>query len=469
MKTIATPDRLLPAKFMDKYRCLMGNEAEALFDSLCQDRTYGVRKNDLKVDTESFEKLWKREFGTSPEPVPWVPGGYYYDGDSIQPGRSIMYAQGLYYIQDPSAMLPGAVAAPAPGMNVLDLCSAPGGKAIQMASYMQGRGTLYCNDISSSRIKALIRNLEQFGVRNSLVINEEPAKLIDIFRDYFDVVAADVPCSGEGMFRKDRGSVSEWDSHGGDKLCQIQYSILCSAAQMVRGGGTIVYSTCTYAPEENEQIIERFLQEHPEFCLRNIPKCCGQAPGRGEWTLGGTDMDACVRMWPHLLRGEGHFTACLVRRGDAYREPIKAKASADRDVIQAFRRFASDVLARPLEEYCFYTVGNGLYAMREMPARLDRIKVCKFGWYMGCLDHDRFVPSQSLASALSLDEIREEAVVKLSSTDPAAHSYLKCETPDFDMDRKGYGAVAIDGIPVGWVRSTGSIIKNMYPKGWRMF
>ncbi len=464
-----TPDQLLPAKFMEKYRCLMGNEAESFFESLCQERTYGVRKNDLKVDTTTFEELWQREFGVAPEPIPWVPGGYYYDGSSIQPGRSTMYVRGLYYIQDPSAMLPGAVAAPAPGMNVLDLCSAPGGKAIQMAAYMQGRGTLYCNDISASRIKALIRNLEQFGVRNSVVLNEEPAKLIDIFRDYFDVIVADVPCSGEGMFRKDRGSISQWDSHGADKLSHIQYDILCSAAQMVRGGGAIVYSTCTYAPEENEQIIERFLQEHPEFDLRYIPKGYGQAPGRGEWTVHGTDMDASVRMWPHLLRGEGHYTACLVRQGDAYREPIKAKASADRKVMQAFEKFASDVLTRPLEGYCYYTVGNGLYAMREMPAKLDRIKVCKFGWYLGCLDHDKFVPSQSLVSALSLEEIKGEAVLNLSSTDPAAHSYLKCETPDFDMDRRGYGAVAIDGIPVGWVKSTGSVIKNMYPSGWRMY
>ena len=460
--------QFLPTEFIEKYNRLMGHEAESFFTSLKEDRTYGVRKNDLKIDEKEFVTRWEQEFGVTPEPIPWVPGGYYYDGNTVSPGRSPMYMEGLYYIQDPSAMLPGAVAAPKPGMRVLDLCSAPGGKAIQMAAYMQGQGTLYCNDISATRIKALIRNLEQFGVRNAIVLNEDPTKLVDRFRDYFDVIVADVPCSGEGMFRKDKNSIAEWDGHGADRLAPIQYSILCNAAQMIRGGGTIIYSTCTYAPEEDELIIEKFLREYPDFYLEKIPCGYGQAPGRTDWTEFGTDMSGSVRMWPHLLKGEGHYTAKLVRKGDDYREPVKANIKVDKDVLQAFTKFAKETLSISFDNHCLYTVGNGLYAMTEKPANLDRLKVCKFGWYLGCLDHGKFVPSQSLVCALKVEELAPNRVISLTSDSPDAHSYLKCETPSFDTDVKGYLAVAIDGIPVGWVKSSGSVIKNMYPSGWRM-
>ncbi len=458
----------LPIQFVEKYARLMGTESEAFFSSLADPRTYGVRKNDLKIDTMTFEERWKQEYGHEPEPIPWVPGGYFYDGDQIQPGRSAMYTEGLYYIQDPSAMLPGAVAAPKPGMKVLDLCSAPGGKAIQMAAYMQGQGILYCNDISASRIKALIRNLEQFGVRNAIVLNEDPTKLTQRFRDYFDVIVADVPCSGEGMFRKDKGAIAEWSAHGAERLAPIQYSILCSAAQMVRGGGTIIYSTCTYAPEENEQIIEKFLLEHPDFFLEPISCEHGMSPGRSQWTEFGTDVSGSVRMWPHMLKGEGHYTARISRKGEDYREPVKSNLKADKDVLQSFAKFAKDTLSINMDEYCMYTIGNGLYAMGDKPDNLDKLKVCKFGWYLGSLDHGKFVPSQSLACGLRVEDISADRVIMLESSSQEARSYLRCETPSFETDKTGYFAVAIDGIPVGWVKSSGSVVKNMYPSGWRM-
>ena len=314
----------LPVPFEAKMKSLLGDQYEAFKETYEQHPQAGIRINTLKVTPEDFRKISPFEL----EPIPWCPTGYYVP-DGTRPGRHPYYHAGLYYIQEPSAMAPVELLQVEPGDRVLDLCAAPGGKSTQIAAKLSGRGVLVSNDLHPDRTKALAKNLEMYGVRNAVVLNDHPDRIAAAFPAYFNKILIDAPCSGEGMFRKDEDMLKYWQEDSPMKYAGMQKEILQAAAAMLCKGGTIVYSTCTFSPEENEGMIALFLKEHPDFVLVPIGESDWFSPGEADWLsrngLPGLDLDAELdadlirqtsgtgRLWPHRIQGEGHFMAVLRR------------------------------------------------------------------------------------------------------------------------------------------------------------
>ncbi|CAH1215155.1 Ribosomal RNA small subunit methyltransferase F [Paenibacillus plantiphilus] len=313
----------LPQSFLDKMQGLLDHEYEAFMASYEQPRKYGLRVNGLKLSEGEFLKL--SPWGDRLVPIPWASGGYYYV-DSDRPGKHPHYHAGLYYIQEPSAMVPAELLDVRPGDRVLDLCAAPGGKSTQLAAKLQGKGVLVTNDNARERTKALAKNIELAGIRNAVVLNEEPAALAKVFEGWFDRVLVDAPCSGEGMFRKDESMIGEWERHSVSRCSAMQRDIMKHAYRMLAPGGTLVYSTCTFSPEENEAQIAELLAAYQDLEVVPVALAHGWAPGRPDWI--GSDLVATlpagselinslsgtVRLWPHLTGGEGHYAAVLRKR-----------------------------------------------------------------------------------------------------------------------------------------------------------
>ena len=320
----------LPKPFLDKMERLLGDEYGEWLASYGQKRRYGMRVNTLKVTPQAFLRMtpWADRLS----PIPWTPEAFYYE-ETDRPGKHPHYHAGLYYIQEPSAMAPAELLGVKPGDRVLDLCAAPGGKSTQLAAKLQGSGLLVSNDNARERTKALAKNIELAGVRNAVVLNEEPAALAGAFGAFFDKVLVDAPCSGEGMFRKDESMVAQWEKHSVERCSLMQRDILKHAAELLAPGGTLVYSTCTFSPEENEAQIAALLTEREDMEIVPVELDYGWTPGRPDWAAGAGGEPArslspeavpavagTVRIWPHRAPGEGHYAAVLRKRGDGYGE-----------------------------------------------------------------------------------------------------------------------------------------------------
>jgi tRNA and rRNA cytosine-C5-methylases len=314
-------DSGLPAIFLEKMEKLLGGEFDDFMASYRQSRAYGLRVNPLKLTVGEWLDI--SPMRDRVRPIPWTKDGFYYEEED-RPGRHPHYNAGLYYIQEPSAMSPAELLDVKPGHRVLDLCAAPGGKSTQLAGKLQGRGVLVTNDNAFERTKALAKNIELAGVRNAVIMNEEPAALAEAFGAWFDRILVDAPCSGEGMFRKDESMAAEWEKHSVDRCSAMQRDILSYAAEMVAPGGKLVYSTCTFNPEENEIQIAEFLAKRPDFAIEPIRHEWGWSAGRPDWIDGDTGLSeerkaslaGAARLWPHKLEGEGHFAVVLKREGE---------------------------------------------------------------------------------------------------------------------------------------------------------
>ncbi|MCX7920442.1 MAG: RsmB/NOP family class I SAM-dependent RNA methyltransferase [Clostridia bacterium] len=447
----------LPVEFLDKMKNLLGEEEYKQFlKSYEEPRYYGLRVNTLKTSVEEFLKISPFQL----EPVPWTRDGFYYrEGEA--PGRHPYYYAGLYYIQEPSAMLPGAVINAQPGERILDLCAAPGGKTVQIAAAMKGKGILVSNDISSDRVKALVKNIELCGIKNAVVTNETPDRLARNFGGYFDKILVDAPCSGEGMFRKDEESARSWEKYKCEKCCGMQWDILTNVDKMLKPGGCFVYSTCTFSPEEDEMMIARFLEAHNNYEFVEIPKVGGVESGRPEWADGNVEFTKTARLWPHKLRGEGHFVAMLRKKGEAKTE--KTSKLCTTKAQAAFYSFCAENLNINIEG-CFEMKGNNLYCLPEAAPDLSGLKVAKFGWYLGEFVRDKFEPSHSMVISLKKEEVKN--VIDFSAGSREIASYLKGETLIIE-GKKGLTCICVDGFTLGWAKQTGDMLKNMYPKGWR--
>jgi NOL1/NOP2/sun family putative RNA methylase len=452
----------IPIEFLDRMRDLLGeSEYKEFLDSFNKPRLYGLRINTLKISVEEFLKISPFKL----EPIPWTKDGFYYQ-EGQSPGKHPYYHAGLYYIQEPSAMLPGVVLDARPGENILDLCAAPGGKAVQIAAGMKGQGLLVVNDINCDRVKGLVKNIELYGVKNALVTNETPSKLSENFRNYFDKILIDAPCSGEGMLRKDEEAAKGMKNFTTGKCTIMQWEILRNVDSMLKEGGSLIYSTCTFSPDEDEKMISHFLEEYSNYELVEITKSAGIENGRPEWSDGNKELLKTARLWPHKLNGEGHFVA-LLRKKTNCGTPNSALNKKDNNLasteLEAFRSFETENLNIKTQGY-FYIKGSNIYNLPVPYPDLNGIKVAKFGWYLGDFIHGKFEPSHSIIISLNIEDIKN--VFNLSIDGNMVNSFLKGETLMFEGE-KGFVGICVNGFTLGWAKQTGSFVKNMYPKGWR--
>ncbi|KXT76822.1 tRNA and rRNA cytosine-C5-methylase [Streptococcus sp. DD12] len=301
----------LPEAFQDKYKQLLEDDAQAFLASFEASPVAAFRVNPLKKEQQTFEN-----------PIPNTPWGFY----GKVSGKSIAHATGLVYSQEPAAQWVAQVAAPKPGMKVLDLAAAPGGKSTHLASYLHNEGLLVSNEISKKRSKILVENMERFGARNVVVTNESATKLAKVFPQFFDMIVLDAPCSGEGMFRKDPEAIQYWHPDYPSQCGQLQKEILQDALKMLKPGGQLVYSTCTWAPEENEAIVAWLLAHYPQLSLEPIEAYNGMQDGLG--------YPQTKRMYPHHFKGEGQFVAKFRDQSQAL-PPKKKKLKGIRLQIHA--------------------------------------------------------------------------------------------------------------------------------------
>ncbi|WP_010632063.1 RsmF rRNA methyltransferase first C-terminal domain-containing protein [Sporolactobacillus vineae] len=450
----------LPEAFINKMSRLLGDESDAFFKTYKQKRAFGLRMNPLKRSDGKTAVLSRFHLRS----VPFCPTGYYYP-EADEPGKSALHQAGLYYIQEPSAMFVAETLDARPGERVLDLCAAPGGKSTQIAGAMHNQGLLVSNEPYPKRAKALSENIERMGITNTLVTNETPERLADYFPGNFDRVLVDAPCSGEGMFRKDPDAAQYWSPAHVTECAALQKEILEQAITMLRPGGVLVYSTCTFSPEEDERQIEQVLQNHPEMELVPIVKSGGIEDGRPEWTESGNpQLRRTARLWPHQLEGEGHFVAKLRKSQGDPGKKIRTARPAGENQLKDFRTFETQTLTQKLGGR-FYAAGSQLYLLPDSCPEFGRLKVIRAGLHLGELKKNRFEPNHSLALALQTSSCRN--LFPLRSRDDEER-YLRGETlPVSSQAKKGWTLVTIDGFPLGWGKVSGGMLKNFYPKGLR--
>lgn len=477
----------LPQDFTKRMQDLLDEEYEAFIQSYDRESFGGLRANTLKIKYEDFE-------GRMPftlTPVPWCKTGFYYEKDE-RPGKHVYHEMGLYYMQEPSAMSVAELAEVKPGERVLDLCAAPGGKSTQLAAAMQGEGILVSNEIHPARCKILSQNIERMGIRNAVVTNETPQGLAVHFMNWFDCIVVDAPCSGEGMFRKDEEAVNQWSLENVEMCAKRQDEILDEAVKMLASGGRIVYSTCTFAPAEDEECVHRFLERHPDFAVVKGKGYEGFAQGNPAWAEDDERVKETHRLWPHKISGEGHFAALLVHNGEKLQEvrelaqvkdeqlhsmnaksavasatnaKNKSKKTAkvlDREQEQLYADFIKDALTEePVGEKVLF--GEALYLM-PCEINLKGLKVLRPGLHLGTFEKKRFEPSHSLALALKPRDVKRSH--NLTSADGDPERYLRGESLVTDAG-KGWTLVCVDGYSAGWGKVSNGMLKNHYPKGLR--
>ena len=457
----------LPIEFENKMKAFLGNEWDDFLYSYDNNRFQALRFNTLKVQSpEERMRILKTLKISSDKKVSWANEAYYFD-ENVRPGKHPYHEMGLYYIQEPSAMSAAALLAPKPGMRVLDLCAAPGGKSTQLATYLGDSGLLVSNEINTQRSRILSQNIERMGIKNAIVTNEDSFVLASHFPGFFNAIQVDAPCSGEGMFRKLPEAIEQWSVENVAICAARQKEILDNAAVMLKPGGVIVYSTCTFSREENEDVIEYFLERHTDFTLEEME-----------------------RFWPHKVDGEGHFVAKLVRRGsvdtgfksDRQTKKIKnnknrkneTKSALTKENMKLLSEFLdetiSDDMAALIKNSRLVMFGEQLYRLPDMEVDIKGLKVQRAGLHIGEFKKQRFEPSHSLALALKLSEAKN--VVKLTCDNPQTIGFFNGQSVMLSDEqaaecKKGWALVCVDGYPAGWGKVNGTQVKNHYPKGLR--
>ncbi len=451
---------ILPQEFKNRMKKLLGDEYAAFEASYANEIHKALRINALKAEGDILAHM-----PFSLTPVPWAENGYYYAACDA-PGKHPYHDAGLYYIQEPSAMAPAEYLDAAPGDKILDLCAAPGGKSTQIAAKMKGMGILIANEIHPVRAKILSENIERMGVCNAIVTNEAPQRLAEFFRGYFDKILVDAPCSGEGMFRKHDAASGEWSIDNINLCARRQDEILACAADMLRPGGRLVYSTCTFAPEENEGSVSRMIRQFPEFEIVSVRKTDEMTDGiKGIIEQEAERIGHAVRLFPHRLRGEGHFLAVLQKRSGfsgSYGRCETETGIPEKSCAEWLRFSGENLKEIPKGIYCAY--GDQLYLLPENAPLLRGLKAIRPGLHLGMNKKNRFEPSHALALYLK----KEDACrcLDLPSEGMEITAYLSGQAIPSD-GAKGWHLVTTDGYGIGWGKLSGGMMKNHYPKGLR--
>ena len=444
-----------PKDFENRMRSMLGEEYEAFLHAFeSGTAAQGIRLNTAKCSAVP-------EIFSSMEAVPWCPYGFYADKTEISGNHPYHYA-GVFYFQEPSAMAAVQALDVKKGDFVLDLCAAPGGKATQAGALLEGSGLLVANEINPKRAAVLAENTERFGLSNCIVTNESPESLSEKFPEFFDKIIVDAPCSGEGMFRKEPQAADCWSLQHTQSCAVRQKKIADSAVKMLKKGGKMVYSTCTFAPEENEGICEYILKKYPDMHLSET-HLKGLSPADGAYI--GTDLDlSCARrIYPHRQRGEGHFVALFSRDGESGKF-VFSPQKADKKTLEAvklYRDFEKSALNITLDG-SFSLFGDNLYLV-PYGLPFDGIKIVRAGLHLGTLKKNRFEPSHALALALKADDFKN--TIDLPCESEEIKKYLHGDVLNGDLC--GYGAVLSGGYPLGWVKGGGGILKNKFPKNLR--
>jgi NOL1/NOP2/sun family putative RNA methylase len=447
----------VPEKFSLRMEELLKDEYNEFLSTYEGRRYQAIRVNTLKIAAQDFIRICPFKLYGG---VAWEKRGYYIAED--KPGKHPYHAAGLYYVQEPSAMSVVPCLKIKPGHRVLDLCAAPGGKSTQAAAYLEGQGLLVSNEIEPKRARVLSENIERMGIRNAVVTNNTPQQLQKVFEGYFDRIIVDAPCSGEGMFKKEEAAIQDWSQEAVEGCAIRQREIIDSAGAMLKPGGLMIYSTCTFSTDENEGIIGGFLKKNPEFSIENIPKEYGFVPGFTQYGQG-FGMEGAARLFPHKVKGEGHFL-CLLRKNIGNEgSQDNMNNTINREQLSDYYKFAKTTLKDEISGN-LYLKGEELYALPMELCQVKGLRILRGGLQLGTLKKNRFEPNHALALALKENQVVR--CVNLSSSDESMIKYLKGEVLEVNED-DGWCLVAVDGYSIGWGKVSSGKMKNHYPKGLR--
>lgn len=517
----------LPDKYCENMKELLQEEYTDYIDSMSEKTYQAIRINTRKISLQQWEKI--NPFLTSP--ISWVENGFYIE-DAISgkkdrsdekekwlSSRHPYYYAGLYYIQEPSAMIPASLLPVVPGDRVLDLCAAPGGKATELGAKLKGHGLLVANDISVSRTMALAKNLQMAGIQNCLVTAETPEKLSNVFSSFFDKVLIDAPCSGEGMFRREPRMIRDWEEKGPDYYAKLQKEILSQAYHMLKPGGKMVYSTCTFSLQEDEAVIEWFLTEYTDMKVCPVERKEGFLPGKPELISAREELKHCVRIFPHKAKGEGHF-AVLLQKGDSLEDALKNEIASDdyrKQLEESIEELAIEADSRsekgafskkkayqdkrsdrrknkvrgkrlektskdqmmqkldaPTKEFLYqlpFTEGRYVSNKKQIfleplwIEKLSGLRIVHKGLQI-CEIKQKTSLSHQLALCMTKEDYKQ--VIDLKANDLQVIRYLKGESIQAKKAYYGNVLICVDGFGLGWCQGNGtSLLKNKYYPGWR--
>ena len=467
---------ILPEDFISKYTRLLGNESTEFFKEFEGPVQKAYRINPLKANMNLVDIPNEGQ-------VPYGQWGHF----GAVSGHAMAHVTGVVYSQEPSAQFVGEVVHPEPGERILDLAAAPGGKTTHLAAFMQQKGLLWSNEIFMNRAKILSENVERMGLQNSIVSSHTPAELSAKLPQYFDKILLDAPCSGEGMFRKNSTAIKQWHKDFPQELAELQREILHEAVKMLRPGGQLVYSTCTFAPEEDEQMIAWLMAEYPEFTLKTIdkPQHTHISDGQPSWadkqftdgrtaqstTADWDELKKTARLWPQRLTGEGHFVAKLekssaVPLSDHLVKPLKSTVLS-REQQKLMALFISETFVNfQLDKRQFTLFGERLYLAPDATPDIDGMKILRLGIEMGTFKKNRFEPAHALALAMHPDEFLQSYDMNTNDWVKFVHGDVVRPDPSLSL-KKGWVLMVANGNGAGWGRYVDGQIKNFFPKGLR--
>lgn len=479
-KNMTDERKRLPEAFTEKMRRLLGSEYDAFAAGYSRERQYGLRRNLQKGTEQDFIRVIPFPL----EKISWAREGYYYDAAN-QPGRHVLHEAGAYYIQEPSAMAAVEALDPAPGERILDLCAAPGGKTTQIAGRMAGQGLLVANEVIGERARVLSQNVERMGIPNCVVCSEKPERMAVLFPGFFDRILVDAPCSGEGMFRKEEAARAEWSSEAVQMCADRQATILEEAAKMLKPDGVLVYSTCTFSPEENEGTISAFLQRHEEYTIEEIACKDLFSTGQAAWIeQPAPGIEHTLRLWPHLLRGEGHYVARLRKKPagtagaswesadrESHEKGVNKNIIRERTSEIKLCKLVDNFMEEELGLEAGWTesrsgqlvrFGEQIYLVPEGMISLSGVKILRPGLHLLTEKKNRFEPAHALALLLDPKKVSRAKLL----TEQEAKAYLRGEGVACQEER-GWILLVYEGYPLGFGKASGGQIKNHYPKGLR--
>lgn len=448
----------LPADFIVNMRQQLGdNEAERLFAALDSVSPVSVRLND--------QKWHSGEWGVA---IPWCEWGRYLDSRP-QFTTDIPFAAGAYYVQEAGSQFTSHILR-TEGVDsgtILDMCAAPGGKSTLYASTVGNRGLVVANEYVRNRANILADNIRKWGLGNVVVTNNDPSH-IAAFEGWFDVVAVDAPCSGEGMFRKEEVARTEWSANSVEMCAQRQRAILAEAWQSLKAGGLLIYSTCTFNTSEDEGILEWMSGEwgdeiSPSAKVELPDGCDAECVNIGDFQG--------FRFFPHRVESEGFFVAVARKSGDISNKSVTPKSrkkimtDAPKEAIRELARWVNNP-----ENIRFAAVAESYYAYpaayyEQIKALAHNLTVIYSGVEMGQIFKGKLKPEWPLSQSVwynrgvvpAVDVDRETALDYLRKRDISAAQF-----------EEGINLVTSDGYPLGFVKRIGNRVNNTYPNSLKI-